>query len=114
MHATIAYHVDSFGHPITFPDILQAAGCVGYVFNRPKPLQVNLPGNVFRWRGPGGGEVLGMRIVPAYVTFGADLEEHINAAAAAATTGLNDVMCFYGVGNHGGEPTKTHVRSIYA
>ncbi len=54
-----------------------------------------------------------MRIVPAYVTFGADLEEHILAAANAATPGLNDVMCFYGVGNHGGGPTKAHIEYIY-
>jgi alpha-mannosidase len=111
---TIAYNVDTFGHPATLPDILVGAGCVGYVFHRPTPLQVQLPANVFRWRGPGCGEVLGMRIVPAYVTFGADLEEHINAAAAAATPGLNDVMCFYGVGNHGGGPTKAHIEYIYA
>src|SRR5258708_17215527 len=112
MHATIAYHVDSFGHPVPLPDILQAAGCVGYVFHRPTPLQVNLPGNVFRWRGPGGGEVLGMRIVPAYVTFGADLEEQIIAASKAVTPGLEHVMCFYGVGNHGGGPTKAHIEYI--
>ena len=109
---TIAYNVDTFGHPVTLPDILQAAGCVGYVFHRPTPLQVNLPGNVFRWHGPGGGEVLGMRIVPAYVTFGADLEEQILAASRAVTPGLEHVMCFYGVGNHGGGPTKAHIEYI--
>jgi alpha-mannosidase len=111
---TIAYNVDSFGHPATLPDILVDAECVGYIFHRPTPLQVKLPANVFRWRGPGGGEVLGMRIVPAYVTFGADLEEQILAAANAATPGLNDVMCFYGVGNHGGGPTKAHIEYISA
>ncbi len=59
-----------------------------------------------------GGEVLGMRIVPAYVTFGADLEEQILAASRAVTPGLEHVMCFYGVGNHGGGPTKAHIEYI--
>ncbi len=94
---TIAYNVDTFGHPATLPDILEAAGCVGYVFHRPTPLQVDLPANVFRWRGPGGGEVMGMRIVPAYVTFGADLSEQILGAAQAVTPELEHVMCFYQV-----------------
>jgi alpha-mannosidase len=109
---TIAYNVDTFGHPATLPDILEAAGCVGYVFHRPTPLQVDLPANVFRWRGPGGGEVMGMRLVPAYVTFGADLSEQILGAAQAVTPGLEHVMCFYGVGNHGGGPTKAHIEYI--
>ena len=109
---TIAYNVDTFGHPATLPDILEMAGCVGYVFHRPTPLQVELPANVFRWRGPGGSEVLGMRIVPAYVTFEGDLAEQIRAAAKATTPGLEHVMCFYGVGNHGGGPTKAHIEYI--
>src|SRR5579859_1475978 len=111
---TIAYNVDTFGHPATLPDILVKAGCAGYIFHRPTPLQVDLPANVFRWRGPGGGEVLGMRLVPAYVTFGADLTEQIEAAAKATTPGLEHVMCFYGVGNHGGGPTKGHIEYILA
>src|SRR5256885_341133 len=100
----IVYIVDTFGHPATLPDILEAAGCVGYVFHRPTPLQVDLPANVFRWRGPGGGEVMGMRLVPAYVTFGADLSEQILGAAQAVTPGVEHVMWFYCVGQHWGGP----------
>lgn len=58
------------------------------------------------------GEALGIRIVPAYVTFGADLAEQAIQAAQAVTPGLEHVMCFYGVGNHGGGPTKAHVEYI--
>ncbi|HKF36593.1 MAG TPA: hypothetical protein VKB35_06785, partial [Ktedonobacteraceae bacterium] len=52
------------------------------------------------------------RIVPAYVTFESDLAEQIRAAAKATTPGLEHVMCFNGVGNHGGGPTKAHIEYI--
>jgi alpha-mannosidase len=109
---TIAYQVDTFGHPATLPDLLSEMGYIGYVFHRPDPHQLKLPAHTFRWRGPRGGEVLGMRLVPGYVTRTDELREAIQAALAAANPGLGHVMCFYGVGNHGGGPTKASIEYI--
>ncbi len=108
----VGYNVDSFGHPATMPDVLASHGYVGYVFHRPGAHQVELPGQAFRWRGAGGGEVIGFRISPAYVTFSDDLYGQIMLSIEAANPNLGHTMCFYGVGNHGGGPTKANIEYI--
>jgi alpha-mannosidase len=108
----VGYNVDSFGHPATMPDVLAAHGYAGYVFHRPGAHQVELPAQTFRWRGVGGGEVIGFRISPAYVTFSDDLYGQIMLSIEAADQELGHTMCFYGVGNHGGGPTKANIEYI--
>jgi alpha-mannosidase len=108
----VGYNVDSFGHPATLPDILVEHGYEGYVFHRPAAHQVGLPAQTFRWRGPGEGEVVGFRISPAYVTRTDDLYGQISISLEAADPALGHTMCFYGVGNHGGGPTKGNIEYI--
>lgn len=106
------YNVDSFGHPATLPDILSEFGYRGYVFHRPSQDQVKLPAQTFRWRGVGGNELIGFRIAPCYVTRTDDLFGQIMLSAEAADPNLGHTMCFYGVGNHGGGPTKANIGYI--
>jgi alpha-mannosidase len=108
----VGYNVDSFGHPATMPDVLVSHGYEGYVFHRPGPHQVELPAQTFRWRGADGGEVMGFRISPAYVTFSDDLYGQIMLSIEAANPELGHTMCFYGVGDHGGGPTKANIEYI--
>jgi alpha-mannosidase len=108
----VGYNVDSFGHPATMPDVLASHEYIGYVFHRPGAHQVELPSQTFRWRGANGGEVIGFRISPAYVTFSDDLYGQIMLSIEAANPELGHTMCFYGVGNHGGGPTKTNIEYI--
>jgi alpha-mannosidase len=108
----VGYNVDSFGHPATLPDVLASHGYEGYVFHRPGAHQVELPSQTFRWRGVGGGEVIGFRISPAYVTFADDLYGQIMLSVEAADPDLGHTMCFYGVGNHGGGPTKANIEYV--
>ena len=109
----VGYNVDSFGHPATLPDILQRSGYAGYVFHRPSQKQTPLPASTFVWRGTGGGEVLGYRIPKPYVTRTHDLYGQIMLAADdAAKTDSQHIMCFYGVGNHGGGPTKANIEYV--
>ncbi|MBK1825875.1 glycoside hydrolase family 38 C-terminal domain-containing protein [Haloferula rosea] len=105
----IGYNVDTFGHPATLPDILCDVGYRGYVFHRPNESQVKLPAQTFRWRGSGGSEILGFRIAPAYVTRSDDLEGQIDLSVKAADPALGHTMMFYGLGNHGGGPTKANI-----
>jgi len=109
---TVAYNVDSFGHPATLPDLLTDLGYRGYVFHRPRPDQVDLPAQTFCWRGPQGGEVVGFRIVPGYNARTHELEERIRTAVEAANPRIGHALCFYGVGNHGGGPTRESVEWI--
>jgi alpha-mannosidase len=111
---TIAYNVDSFGHTASLPDILAEHGYDGYVFRRPEQHQVALPANTFIWQGASGGEVTAFRIVPGYVANFADLSGQVKIAIESADPELGDTMCFYGVGNHGGGPSKAMIEWILA
>ena len=108
----VGYNVDTFGHPATLPDTLVEHGYEGYVFHRPAAHQVGLPAQTFRWRGTGEGEVVGFRISPAYVTRTDDLYGQISISLEGADPALGHTMCFYGVGNHGGGPTKGNIEYI--
>lgn len=111
---TIAYCVDSFGHASTLPQILHQCGFSAYVFMRPGPHEKELPANVFWWEGLDGSRILTFRIADAYTTWSADQEQHILAAVAAKPPQLDATMCFFGVGNHGGGPTKAQIEDIQA
>jgi alpha-mannosidase len=112
--STVAYNVDSFGHPATLPDIFASEGYTGYVIHRPNEKQVSIPAAAFRWRGSGGAEVMVFRLAPAYVTRTDDLYGQITLALETADPSIGHTMCFYGVGNHGGGPTKGAIEYIMA
>jgi len=111
--ARVGYNVDSFGHAATLPQLLKQAGLDYYVFFRPGPHEKALPQGPFWWEGPGGARVLACRPPLHYGTSGeADIVARIKEAAAQAPEGFPAVLCFYGVGNHGGGPTRRNVQEI--
>lgn len=112
INPVVGYNVDSFGHAASLPDLYAEMGYLGYCFQRPRPTQMELPGHTFRWVGAQGGELVGARIVPLYVTRSDDLWGQITLAIESADPGIGHVMCFYGVGNHGGGPTKANIEFI--
>jgi alpha-mannosidase len=111
---TIGYNVDSFGHTAWLPRFLRDAGIDTYVFMRPGPHEKALPANLFRWRSPDGCEVTAFRIAGAYCTRAPDLKGHIEAALAAMPDWADRTMCFFGVGDHGGGPTRDQIDWILA
>ena len=110
----IAYCVDSFGHAGTLPQILRKCGFDAYVFMRPGPHEKDLPAEVFWWQAPDGSRLLAFRIAAAYTTSTVDHAEHIEKAVAARPPQLSHTMCFFGVGNHGGGPTKQQIENVQA
>ena len=114
LESTVGYSVDAFGHPATLPGLLRASGIDAYVFCRPNPEQVPLPANTFRWRGSDGAEVVAFRLVPTYVTRSANLRGQVMLAVESSVAELGHTMCFYGIGNHGGGPTKRQIEWISA
>jgi alpha-mannosidase len=104
--------VDTFGHPATLPQILCGCGLDCYVFLRPGPHEKNLPAEVFWWEAPDGSRVLAHRIAGAYTTRDADQAGQIEHALAAKPAALSLAMCFFGVGNHGGGPTRRQIEDI--
>ncbi len=111
----VAYCVDSFGHAGTLPQIFRQCGCETYVFMRPGPHEKALPAQAFWWQAPDGSRVLAFHITASYGTReGADLAEHIERAVQAKSPDLDHTMCFFGVGNHGGGPTKRQIEQVQA
>jgi len=110
----VAYNVDSFGHGAYLPRMIRDAGQSYYVMMRPGRHEMELPSSLFRWRSPDGAEVLTYRIPDGYNGVGPDLRVHVERAVEAATPDVDHVMCFYGVGDHGGGPTRRAVEWIRA
>ncbi|AWN21953.1 alpha-mannosidase [Deinococcus irradiatisoli] len=111
--ARVGYNPDSFGHAATLPQLLLKSGLSHYTFMRPGPHEQALPARLFDWRAPDGSQVRTFRIPFEYCTSGADLEPHIRKCATELSGELGELMCFYGVGNHGGGPTRENLASIH-
>ena len=112
VHATVGYNVDSFGHHAMLPQLLRKSGMDSYVFTRPAPHEKGLPGSVFWWEADDGSRVLAFRILYEYNSWGKHLEPFVRRTMAEAKTPHDTLMCFYGVGNHGGGPTRENLASI--
>jgi alpha-mannosidase len=110
--ARVGYNVDSFGHAGSLPQILRQSGLDYYVFMRPHPHEKGLPARLFWWESDDGSRVLTFRILHEYCTTGQDLEKHIRHCAGELNEPFAELMCFYGVGNHGGGPTRANIESI--
>ncbi|MCM8760507.1 MAG: hypothetical protein NC832_02170, partial [Candidatus Omnitrophica bacterium] len=98
----IMWSPDTFGHPISIPTILGNSEIKYYYFMR---CGKNLP--VFRWRGRDGSEVIAFnsaynnriesdRFLPLFIDFYNRYK-------------INEMMFVYGIGDHGGGPTKIDI-----
>lgn len=115
----IGFNPDTFGHPTTLPQILAKAGYTTYVFMRPRPNEKDLP-PVFTWRGPDGSEVLAIRLYDYNSPWmcesdqsdESDWSDYYHNTLHHADTWDGDYALCYGVGDHGGGPTKAHIELV--
>ncbi len=108
----VGYNVDSFGHNNMLPQILSKLGLSFYIFMRPMPNEnPNVPGELFWWESPDGSRVLTYRIPESYGAWGDWMEEKLRRTAELIGN-MPALMEFYGVGNHGGGPTKDNFARI--
>jgi alpha-mannosidase len=110
--ATTGSNVDPFGHNASLPQLLRKSGLDSYVFLRPGPHELTLPGPYFWWESPDGSRVLAYRIPHEYCSPRGDLGYHVDKSLAQLPTDRPELMVFYGVGNHGGGPTRANLDSI--
>ncbi|HEY3342347.1 MAG TPA: glycoside hydrolase family 38 C-terminal domain-containing protein, partial [Anaerolineae bacterium] len=110
--ATVGYNPDTFGHTGTLPQILRKSGLTRYIYMRPMLNEKTLPGNVFLWEAPDGTQVLTGRIARSYGSWGEELLEHVKGCDKERPAYVDDYIVFYGVGNHGGGPTKRNIESL--
>ncbi len=102
---TTAINFDPFGHSRGLVQLLKLTGYDSYVFMRPQ----NISGD-FIWEGYDGSQVLAHGIYGGYNTLKGNAVHKIARCIAECTneTGL----CLWGIGNHGGGPSKIDLDNI--
>ena len=111
--AKVGYNVDSFGHAGTLPQLLRLGGLDYYVYFRPDPaMEVAMDEDIYWWQSNDGSRVLACRPPNHYCTWAGEIEAWVVNAVAHAPERVGAVLCFFGVGDHGGGPTRENIESI--
>lgn len=112
--ATVAWQADSFGHTAGLPEVLDAAGINSFAFTRPDKKIQPLREPAFWWEGASGARILAYRpMIGWYGTEHDEIPRRLDGLLEAAShSGLQNIACFYGVGNHGGGPTRRLLSEI--
>ena len=111
--AEVGMNVDPFGHNVMIPQILRQQGMDSYMFLRPGAHESDLGDTLFWWEAPDGSRVLAYRIPFEYCSPPGDVSGQTEKSLAQLDRSLGEMMVFYGVGNHGGGPTKANIESIH-
>lgn len=110
------FNPDSFGHAGTLPQILRKLGMEYYAYMRPEPgVEFDYPaGIVFWWQAADGSRVLAAQIPLEYNAWPSRVTEKIRELPRHPflLPGQRHIPGFYGVGNHGGGPTREAIALI--
>lgn len=113
--AVIGFNPDTFGHPGNLPQILRGLGLNYYMFMRPMAVvERDYPGGTtFWWEAPDGSRVLTSNLGPDYNCWYSTRERMESVERnPQLNPGQDQILAFYGVGNHGGGPTKAAIADI--
>jgi alpha-mannosidase len=107
----IGWCPDSFGYNGNLPQLLKKGGLDYFVTSKITWNDTNkFPHHLFWWEAPDGSRVLAFLPFEGY-TFNVDGEKIVeHLADFEKEVGRKEVMFIYGVGNHGGGPTREEVR----
>lgn len=120
----VDFEPDTFGHPRTIPKLLVEADIDYYYLGRSggEPPAELAPGayqgvyenfpELFWWESPDGSRVLVFNTGDLWYNGHVDPANVTNVLDFEAESGLRDYLITYGVGNHGGGPTRKDVRTI--
>ncbi|SHE41882.1 alpha-mannosidase [Caldanaerobius fijiensis DSM 17918] len=103
----IDWEPDTFGHAWTYPQILAKAGIKRYYFCR-----AGKGHRLFLWQAPDGSKVLAWNDEKLWYLGAVRPEDVVEAVDHYKATGMKDYMIVYGVGDHGGGPTRRHINMI--
>ena len=123
---TIATNYDSFGHSIGLVQIMKKCGYQGYLICRPNPLtQFDYPARFFEWTSPDGSSILVSNGCSYNSAMGKVTEKIQNVLDGlyVGMLGAENVaeekqeteeidFVLWGVGNHGGGPSRKDLRDI--
>lgn len=109
----IDFEPDTFGHNATVPEILQEGG-VDYYYHCRGRKQKDVGSPLFNWESPSGRRVLAY-CEPFWYGYGPDLLAPSLTAASLGycdACGVKTFLRVYGVGDHGGGPSRRDVERI--
>jgi len=101
------FEPDTFGHSAQVPEILAAGGVDFYYFCRghdKKP-------EIFNWRAPSGRSVLAYR-EPLWYNKELTAGYFTEVPAFCKRNGVADMLMVYGIGDHGGGPTRRDLKRL--
>lgn len=116
----VDFEPDTFGHPATVPKILQDASIDYYYLgrsggdqqpDREHGLYDQVP-QLFRWRSADGSEVVAFNGAQLWYNGHVDPEDVTAVLEFESETGMREFLDLYGVGNHGGGPTRADIETI--
>ncbi len=103
----IDWEPDTFGHHWMHPQILRKAGITRYYFCRAGKGE-----RIFWWSAPDGSKVLAWDDNKLWYLGPVKPEDVVEAVELYEKTGIKDYMVVYGVGDHGGGPTRRDLQLI--
>jgi len=110
----IDWSPDTFGHAVTVPSYLVRGGVKYLYMHRPGAHGPERPW-LFWWQGPDGSRVLVRNDSKSSFAYNGVVTAAVlcrDLALFARETGLRDHMFIYGVGDHGGGPTRRDIHQI--
>ena len=106
---TTAINFDPFGHTVGLVQIMKKCGQDSYIFMRPYPSEMELPCARFLWKGLDGSVIKGWRSDTYNTPLGGAMPI-IKRRSEREKSGVAAVL--WGVGNHGGGPSKKDLGDI--
>ena len=106
---TTAINFDPFGHTVGLVQIIKKCGQDSYMFMRPSRHDLPLPSNQFIWRGLDGSEIKALRV--------RNYNTGLGKSAGSIRWNAEDMKgpveaVLWGVGNHGGGPSRKDLADI--
>ncbi|MBQ2810094.1 MAG: alpha-mannosidase [Clostridia bacterium] len=106
---TTAINFDPFGHSVGLVQIVKKCGQDSYMFMRPFPHELALENDQFVWRGLDGSEIKATRVCSYNSGLGKSAKVIRDRANIQHTP---TCVALWGVGNHGGGPSRKDLGDI--
>ncbi len=108
---TTSINFDSFGHTRGLVEILKKSNFDSYIFCRPEHDMLELPSDDFKWVGYQGSEITCHRAFNSYESHRGDADSKIKNYINT-NNDKNVGVVLWGIGNHGGGPSKIDYERI--